>query len=71
MRAMRAEGFRGYQDLRLADIHKPVNKDTGLLRAEGQLLSLRQRVAFAEAKLTDTRGQLYASGTSTLLVFNR
>ena len=51
--------------------HKPVTKDTGLLRAEGQLLSFGQRVAFAEAKLTDTRGKLYVSGTSTLLVFNR
>jgi uncharacterized protein (TIGR00369 family) len=51
--------------------HKAVTKDTGLLRAEGQLLSFGQRVAFAEAKLTDTRGKLYASATSTLLVFER
>ena len=51
--------------------HKAVTKDTGLLRAEGRLLSFGQRVAFAEARLTDTRGKLYASGTSTLLVFNR
>jgi uncharacterized protein (TIGR00369 family) len=50
--------------------YKPVTKDTGLLRAEGQLLSFAQTVAF-EAKLTDTRGKLYASATSTLLVFNR
>jgi uncharacterized protein (TIGR00369 family) len=51
--------------------HKAITKDTGLLRAEGRLLSFGQRVAFAEAKLTDTRGKLYASATSTLLVFNR
>ena len=51
--------------------HKPVTKDTGLLRAEGQLLSFGQREAFAEAKLTDTRGKLYASGTSAWRVFNR
>lgn len=51
--------------------HKPITKDTGLLRAESRLLSLGRRVAFAEAKLTDTRGQLYASATSTLLVFDR
>jgi acyl-coenzyme A thioesterase PaaI-like protein len=51
--------------------HKPVTNDTGLLRAEGQLLSFGQRVAFAEASLTDARGKLYASATSTLLVFNR
>jgi uncharacterized protein (TIGR00369 family) len=50
--------------------HKRVTKDTGLLRAEGNLLSFGQRVAFAEAKLTDAQGKLYASATSTLLVFN-
>ena len=51
--------------------HKAITKDTGLLRAEGRLLSFGQRVAFAEARLTDARGKLYASATSTLLVFNR
>jgi uncharacterized protein (TIGR00369 family) len=51
--------------------HKAITKDTGLLRAEGRLLSFGQRVAFAEASLTDGRGKLYASATSTLLVFNR
>ena len=33
--------------------HKPVTKDTGLLRAKGQLLSFSQRVALAEAKPTE------------------
>ena len=51
--------------------HKAIRKDAGLLRAEGQLLSFGQRVAFAEAKLTDEQGKLYASATSTLLVFSR
>jgi uncharacterized protein (TIGR00369 family) len=51
--------------------HKRITKDTGLLRAEGNLLSFGQRVAFAEARLTDAQGTLYASATSTLLVFNR
>jgi uncharacterized protein (TIGR00369 family) len=51
--------------------HKAITKDTGLLRAEGRLLSFGQRVAFAEARLTDAHGKLYASATSTLLVFNR
>jgi acyl-coenzyme A thioesterase PaaI-like protein len=35
------------------------------------LLSFGQRVAFAEARLTDVQGKLYASATSTLLVFDR
>ena len=51
--------------------HKAITKDTRLLRAEGRLLSFGQRVAFAEARLTDARGKLYASATSTLLMFNR
>src|ERR1700756_5236779 len=46
--------------------HKPITKDPGLLRAEGRLLSFGRRAAFAEAKLTDARGKLYASATSTL-----
>jgi uncharacterized protein (TIGR00369 family) len=51
--------------------HKPITKDTGLLRAEGRVLSFGRRAAFAEAKLTDAGGKLYASATSTLLVFDR
>ncbi len=51
--------------------HRPITKDTGLLRAEGSLLSFGRRVAFAEAKLTDASGKLYASATSTLLLFDR
>ena len=31
----------------------------------------RIRAAFAEAKLTDAQGRLYASATSTLLVMDR
>ena len=51
--------------------HKPITKNTGLLRAEGSVLSFGRRAAFAEAKLTDAKGNLYASATSTLLVFDR
>jgi uncharacterized protein (TIGR00369 family) len=51
--------------------HKPITKDTGLLRAEGRVLSFGRRAAFAEAKLTDAAGKLYASATSTLMVFDR
>jgi len=51
--------------------HKPIIKETGLLRAEGWVLSLGRRAAFAEARLTDTSGKLYASATSTLLVFDK
>jgi uncharacterized protein (TIGR00369 family) len=51
--------------------HKPITKASGPLRAEGRVLSIGRRAAFAEAKLTDANGRLYASATSTLLVFDR
>lgn len=49
--------------------HRPITRDTGQLRAEGRVRSLGRRVGFAEACLTDAQGRLYASATSTLLVF--
>jgi uncharacterized protein (TIGR00369 family) len=49
--------------------HKAMTKNTGLLRAEGHVLSLGRRAAFAEARLIDAEDQLYASATSTLLIF--
>ncbi len=48
--------------------HKALTTETGKVRAEGRVLSFGRRVAFAEAKLTDAAGRLYASATSTLLV---
>jgi len=51
--------------------HKTITKNTGLLRAEGNVLSLGKRAAFAEACLIDAEGRLYASATSTLLIFGR
>jgi uncharacterized protein (TIGR00369 family) len=48
--------------------HRPMTIDTGVVRAEGVVLSIGKRVAFAEAKLTDADGRLLASATSTLLV---
>lgn len=48
--------------------HKALTQQTGALRAEGRVLSIGRRVAFAEAKLIDATGRLYASATSTLLV---
>ena len=51
--------------------HKAITRDSGLLRAEGRVISIGRRAAFAEAALTDATGRLYASATSTLLVFER
>lgn len=51
--------------------HKAMTKHTGLVRAEGTVLTLGRRAAFAEARLIDAEGRLYASATSTLLIFGR
>lgn len=51
--------------------HKTVTQNTGLLRAEGYVLSLGKRAAFSEARLIDAEDRLYASATSTLLIFGR
>ncbi len=63
---------QGYTTLELKiAYHKAMTQDTGKVRAEGLVLSFGRRVAFAEAKLTGSDGRLYASATSTLLVFER
>lgn len=51
--------------------HRAMTADTGTVRAEGSVLSIGRRVAFAEAKLTDAAGRLMASATSTLLVISQ
>ena len=48
--------------------HKAMTAKTGLVRAEGRVASIGRRAAFAEARLTDVHGRLYASATSTLLI---
>jgi uncharacterized protein (TIGR00369 family) len=49
---------------------RAIGRDTGPLRAEGRVVSFGSRVAFAEATLSDAQGRLYASASSTLLVFD-
>ena len=51
--------------------HKAMTAETGLVRAEGKVVSIGRRAAFAEATLKDADGRLYASATSTLLVMDR
>ncbi|MEX3948857.1 PaaI family thioesterase [Paraburkholderia sp. EG287A] len=63
---------QGYTTLELkVAYHRPMTADTGTVRAEGRVLSIGRRAAFAEASITDAQGKLYASATSTLLVFDR
>ncbi|MCU4160760.1 PaaI family thioesterase [Acidiphilium sp. AL] len=51
--------------------HKALTAETGTVRAEGMVVSMGRRAAFAEARLTDEAGRLYASATSTLIVMDR
>lgn len=63
---------QGYTTLELKiAYHKAMTAETGTVRAVGTVLSFGRRAAFAEAKLIDAAGKLYASATSTLLVFER
>ena len=48
---------------------RPMTNETGEVEAVGKVLSFGRRVAFSEAQLTDSKGRLLASATSTLLVF--
>jgi uncharacterized protein (TIGR00369 family) len=68
----RLSATQGYTTLELkVSYHKAMTRDTGLVRAVGNVVSIGRRVAFSEATLTDAAGRLYASATSTLLVFER
>jgi uncharacterized protein (TIGR00369 family) len=51
--------------------HKTVMAQTGHIRAEGVVITIGRRVAFAEARLIDASGNLYATATSTLLMMER
>lgn len=51
--------------------HRALTAETGIVRATGAVVSIGRRAAFAEARLTDAAGKLYASATSTLIVMER
>jgi uncharacterized protein (TIGR00369 family) len=68
----RLSGEQSYVTLELkVAFHKSMTRDTGVVRAEGRIVSLGRRVGYAEATLTDANGALYASATSTLLILER
>jgi len=63
---------QGYTTLELkVAYHRAMTDKTGPVRAEGRVITLGRRAAFAEATLKGADGKLYASATSTLLVFER
>ena len=61
---------QGYTSLEIKiAFHKPITRQTGELRIEGRMLSRGARVGSAEGRLTDSAGELIASGTTTCLIF--
>jgi uncharacterized protein (TIGR00369 family) len=63
---------QGYTTLELkVAYHRAMTKDTGPVRAEGRVVHLGRRAGFAEGRLVDEKGALYATATSSLLVFDR
>jgi uncharacterized protein (TIGR00369 family) len=48
---------------------RAITSETGLIRAEGRVLTCGRRVGTAEGRLTDNAGRLLAHGTTTCLVF--
>jgi uncharacterized protein (TIGR00369 family) len=49
----------------------PITAETGLITAEGVVLSRGRRVGTAEGRITDSNGRLLAHGTTTCLIFQR
>jgi uncharacterized protein (TIGR00369 family) len=65
------EPGQGYTTLELkVAYHRAMTNETGPIEAIGKIISFGRRVAFSEAQLTDAKGRLLASATSTLLVFD-
>lgn len=48
---------------------RPITPETGLIKAEGIVLSCGRRVGTAEGRITDSNGRLLAHGTTTCLIF--
>ncbi|HEY1545295.1 MAG TPA: PaaI family thioesterase [Xanthobacteraceae bacterium] len=50
---------------------RPLTPATGLIRAEGTVLSRGRRVGTAEGRITDGNARLLSHGTTTCLIFPR
>jgi uncharacterized protein (TIGR00369 family) len=61
---------QGYTTLELkVAYHRAMSDSSGPVRAEGKVISLGRRAAFAEGRLLDKDGKLCATATTTCLVF--
>ena len=60
----------GYTTLEFKiSLHKAITASTGELRAEGHIVMRGSRVASAEGRIVDKENSVYATGSSTCLVF--
>jgi uncharacterized protein (TIGR00369 family) len=50
---------------------RPITPETGVIMAEGIMLSRGRRVGTAEGRITDSQSRLLAHGTTTCLIFDR
>jgi uncharacterized protein (TIGR00369 family) len=50
-------------------LQRPITPETGLITAEGIVLSGGRRIGTAEGRITDAQGRLLAHGTTTCLIF--
>ena len=48
---------------------RAITPETGLIKAEGIVLSCGRRIGTAEGRVTDCQGRLLAHGTTTCLIF--
>jgi uncharacterized protein (TIGR00369 family) len=48
---------------------RPITPETGLVKAEGKVITCGRRVGTAEGRLTDKDGRVLAHGTTTCLIF--
>jgi uncharacterized protein (TIGR00369 family) len=62
---------KGYMTLEIkVNFLKPVFEHTGEIVAEGNVISAGGQVATAEGKVTDVNGTIYATGSTTCLIFD-
>lgn len=50
---------------------RPITPETGMIRAEGTVLTSGRRIGTAEGRLLDGQGRLLAHGTTTCLIYER
>lgn len=61
---------QGYTTLELkVSYHRAMSDQSGPVRAEGKVVTMGRRAAFAEGRLVDKDGKLCATATTTCLVF--